>query len=80
MGTVPERVGERFTLRIADIDLSDAAGDRVEAGRQHDEVELVLDTIGCDDALGGHTVNRVVSQVDQADVVLTVDLEVILLE
>ena len=73
-------LGEAAPLAAADVDAGERARTRVEAGGQHDHVELGHGAVGQLDAVRGDAGDRVVAHADEVDVVAEVDLEVVALE
>src|SRR5580658_5092030 len=63
-----------------DIDGSQAAGDHVEACSQYKYVQLVLQSVARQYALGSDSLDRCFAQIDQKHILLVIDLEVPLLE
>ena len=66
---------QRHAVDAADIDVVERAGDRVEAGRIDDHIELVI-SVGGPDAVRRDALDRRFVQIDEFDVRLVVDLEI----
>ena len=78
-GTVGPLVLEFDALAAADVDVDDRAGHRVEAGREHDRIELARPAPVLDARIGDGD-ERVSAQVDQFDAVEVERLVVVRIE